>query len=44
MLRYDILEKLDESRKGGAHKAPDLYKFDIEKYQNALKNGLKEGW
>lgn len=44
MLRYDILEKLDESRKGGAHKAPDLYKFDIEKYQLALKDGLNEGW
>lgn len=44
MLRYDILEKLDESRKGGAHKAPDLYKFDIDKYQNALENGLSEGW
>ncbi|MFV7236874.1 NrtR DNA-binding winged helix domain-containing protein [Flavobacterium sp. ZB4R12] len=44
MLRYDILQKLDESRKGGAHKAPDLYKFDIEKYQLALKNGLNEGW
>jgi 8-oxo-dGTP diphosphatase len=44
MLRYDILIKLDESRKGGAHKAPDLYKFDIEKYQTALKDGLKEGW
>jgi len=44
MLRYDILEKLDESRKGGAHKAPDLYKFDVEKYQNALRNGLSEGW
>lgn len=44
MLRYDILIKLDESRKGGAHKAPDLYKFDIEKYQLALKDGLKEGW
>lgn len=44
MLRYDILEKLDESRKGGAHKAPDLYKFDVEKYQLALKNGLNEGW
>lgn len=43
MLRYDILEKLNESRKGGAHKAPDLYKFDIEKYQNALVNGLNEG-
>lgn len=44
MLRYDILEKLDESRKGGAHKAPDLYRFDIEKYQLALKDGLNEGW
>lgn len=44
MLRYDMLLKLEESRKGGAHKAPDLYKFDIEKYQIALKNGLKEGW
>ncbi|WP_367769373.1 NUDIX domain-containing protein [Flavobacterium sp. WC2421] len=44
MLRYDILEKLDESRKGGAHKAPDLYKFDLDKYQLALKNGFNEGW
>ena len=44
MLRYDILEKLDESRKGGAHKAPDLYKFNVDKYQNALKNGLSESW
>ena len=44
MLRYDILLKLDESRKGGAHKAPDLYKFDLEKYQTALKDGLNEGW
>ena len=44
MLRYDILIKLDESRKGGAHKAPDLYKFDVEKYQMALKEGLNEGW
>ncbi len=44
MLRYDILVKLDESRKGGAHKAADLYTFDFEKYQNALKNGLSESW
>lgn len=44
MLRYDILIKLDESRKGGAHKAPDLYQFDVEKYQMALKNGFSEGW
>ena len=44
MLRYDILIKLDEIRKGGAHKAPDLYQFDTEKYQLALKNGFSEGW
>ena len=44
MLRYDILIKLDEIRKGGAHKSPDLYKFDIDKYKSALKEGLKEGW
>lgn len=44
MLRYDILIKLDESRKGGAHKAPDLYQFDVEKYEKALKEGLNNGW
>ncbi|WP_304197200.1 NUDIX domain-containing protein [Flavobacterium alvei] len=44
ILRYDILIKLDEIRKGGAHKAPDLYQFDVEKYQNALKEGFNEGW
>lgn len=44
ILRYDILTKLDESRKGGAHKAPDLYIFDLEKYNNALKEGLKGSW
>jgi 8-oxo-dGTP diphosphatase len=44
MLRYDILIKLDEIRKGGAHKAPDLYQFDAEKYQMALKDGFNEGW
>ncbi|SNR76077.1 NUDIX domain-containing protein [Flavobacterium sp. ov086] len=43
-LRYDILTKLDESRKGGAHKAPDLYSFDLEKYNSALKEGLKGNW
>ena len=44
MLRYDILIKLDEIRKGGAHKAPDLYQFDVVKYQLALENGFSEGW
>ncbi|MDV6170341.1 NUDIX domain-containing protein [Flavobacterium sp. DG1-102-2] len=45
MTAYDILDKMDEPRKGGgAHKAPNLYKFNTEKYQAALKDGLKEGW
>jgi len=45
MVAYDILDKMDEPRKaGGAHKAPNLYKFNTEKYNAALKDGLKEGW
>ena len=44
ILKYDVLNKLDESRKGGAHKAPDLYSFNLEKYNNALKEGLKGSW
>ncbi len=35
-----ILRKLDEQRRGGAHKAPDLYTFDEEQYNKTLKNGL----
>ncbi len=44
ILRFGILEKLNESRKGGAHKAPDLYRFDPEKYRDALQNGLQSEW
>lgn len=44
MTGYDILEKLEEQRKGGAHKSPNLYKFNLEKYNAALKEGFKEGW
>ena len=36
IMRYNILIKLDESRKGGAHKAPNLYRFDEENYKKAL--------
>lgn len=38
-----ILKKLDEKRKGGAHKAPDLYTFDTENYFKALESGIA-GW
>ncbi|NIK93319.1 NUDIX hydrolase [Mangrovimonas sp. CR14] len=44
MKRYGILTKLDETRKGGAHKAPDLYSFNLEIYKKALENGLQESW
>ncbi len=44
MKRYDILTKLNETRKGGAHKAPDLYSFNQETYNKALENGFQEGW
>ncbi|WP_345210841.1 NUDIX hydrolase [Mucilaginibacter gynuensis] len=38
IMKYDILIKLPKTRKGGAHKAPDLYKFDPAKYGESLKN------
>ncbi len=38
-----ILKKLDEQRKGGAHKSPDLYTFDTENYFKALESGIA-GW
>jgi hypothetical protein len=44
MLGFGILNKLEQTRKGGAHKAPYLYSFDLENYQAALKEGLKSGW
>ena len=44
MLGFGILNRSDKPRKGGAHKAPYLYSFDLENYQNALKEGLKGGW
>ena len=44
MKRYAILNKLDETRKGGAHKSPDLYSFDEEAYEESLNHGLSEIW
>lgn len=35
-----ILNKLEEQRRGGPHKSPDLYSFDEENYAQALENGL----
>jgi ADP-ribose pyrophosphatase YjhB (NUDIX family) len=44
MLSFDIFNKLTETRKGGAHKAPFLYTFNDKKYQKALKEGLYGSW
>ncbi len=44
ILSYGILRRLKEVKKGGAHKAPYLYSFDLRKYQKALKEGLQGGW
>ena len=44
MTSLGILKRLKETRKGGAHRAPFLYSFDMRKYRKALKQGLHGGW
>lgn len=44
ILSYNILIRLDEVRKGVAHKAPTLYKFNHETYNRALNEGLSSKW
>lgn len=44
ILSFGILTKLPETKKGGAHKAPFLYEFNLENYKIALENGLYGGW
>jgi ADP-ribose pyrophosphatase YjhB (NUDIX family) len=44
MMGYNILEKLDETKKGVPHKSPNYYKFNLEKYNKALEQGLSSGW
>jgi len=41
ILSYGILRRLQEVKKGGAHKAPFLYCFVLRKYHKALKEGLQ---
>ena len=43
ILALEILERLEERKTGGAHKAPFLYRFDQRKYERAMKQGLKFG-
>jgi ADP-ribose pyrophosphatase YjhB (NUDIX family) len=44
IIAYGFVKKLKETRKGGAHKAPYLYSFDLRKYKKALTEGLQGGW
>lgn len=44
MLAYQILDKLDEVKTGVAHKAPTLYRFNLENYRKALAEGLNGRW
>jgi hypothetical protein len=44
MLGFGILKRSAKPRKGGAHKAPYLYSFDLENYEAALTEGFKGGW
>ncbi|WP_281753358.1 NUDIX hydrolase [Neptunitalea chrysea] len=44
VMKYQILEKLNEIRNIGAHKAPFLYRFNKERYDDAVTNGLKDIW
>lgn len=43
IIALGILERLEERKVGGAHKAPFLYRFDQKKYERAMKHGLKHG-
>lgn len=40
LISLGLLEKLDEKRSIGPHRAPAYYKFNEEAYDNALKEGL----
>jgi len=40
IMSTKILKKLDETKKGVAHKAPNFYKFDLKNYRKVLKSGM----
>ncbi len=44
ILNTKILTRLPERRTGAAHKAPYLYKFNLEKYNKALSEGFNGDW
>jgi hypothetical protein len=40
MLRWDIFERLEEKKTGVAHKQPFLYRFNREKCDRAMQQGI----
>lgn len=40
MHRWDIFDRLEERRSGVAHKRPFFYRFNREKYEGALQQGI----
>jgi 8-oxo-dGTP diphosphatase len=44
MLSLGILVRLKERKKGGAHKAPYLYRFDKRAYDKVMKQGIGLSW
>jgi 8-oxo-dGTP diphosphatase len=44
VLSYGILKKTGEVRTGAAHTAPQLYSFDLARYEQALAEGLQKVW
>lgn len=40
LIALGLLKKLDEKRSIGAHRSPHLYKFDRDRYEDALREGL----
>jgi 8-oxo-dGTP diphosphatase len=40
LIALDLISKLDEKRKIGAHRSPAYYKFNEEVYEDALVEGL----
>lgn len=41
ILAAGVIIPLNETRKSGPYKSPNLYKFDLKKYENARKFGLQ---
>ncbi len=44
ILSFGYIGKLNEKRKGGAHKAPSLFYFNEKKYQEAQMRGIGVSW